>query len=943
MKLKIKSAVVKVQELIEVSDLYGTSLSYDDADKWFDEIGLKGTTIKDEFIRKSVAPKNIQYSRVQEASDVLNDELAIRFFILWLFSKSGGPVEIIKTIIKKPDLVSEGNKLYNNLDQTKLDSLKQVGDPKGFFDNLYSFISKNIGKWSAYSNSNMTQEVLDDLNRIKNECFEQMKNSLDAGEINQEYIDKCKIDYIPKLNEIIDFLKTYISTIQIKTETMTYYDSDAYRKLETEKEGELKSITEKQNAEIALLPSLSESKNEDLKPLKQKYNEIVKESNSPNASKEPEKVAEYEQSKTQLKNEIQKILEKYKEKEKEIKEKEKEIQARYAKEIGPINEKYENLKKDLEVLNPDALGGPVITVPKEEKITLNLSSAVFNWKQTKSFMSDPQGQIRKIVATAKWNSFIKSFGTLNSKVLRLLVRKDEDISLTNKNLFNYLYFNESVRYNKPNKDNIFTKSNFENLDFKTCDIHEFGGIIDWVSSNERSDATTIRYYRGRPLTPRDRKNVCNNPACQNFNNYFKATPLPDDFFLPNDSINEAYDQNGQIILDSCLECNQVGRLMYPRGSAEVPFTNGPMAMFQGFPLGLAMFNHTKHRQTIQLDPPRTVCVNGVNQFLSEVNCTEFSKPTSHELESMVNDYTWLDMRLAEQNYHNWLNRRPNREGERELASLTQDYVERKEVVLPFDNRTRDRINDLSGSEKLSGGYGWYWADLNTGTIDDEEKIRAGHCGRAMSMDGLFSLRVCTPDYSRKSTRGYNPWVNHTKATISLNKKGYLCQIKCPGNTRPDTRELWEKLVSLISTELLIPMNSTVLPFTVLKPINQIRKLLNGTEVDLANYAKPTLIQPIFEYAINPGFLRTDYTRQGVEGSCDFHIIDLPDDLLKKLYELRPDFFEYSTKFVEKSAEAEAILKRLGNIFIAEKEAEKERLKAEKEAEKERKMEENTGN
>ena len=136
------------------------------------------------------------------------------------------------------------------------------------------------------------------------------------------------------------------------------------------------------------------------------------------------------------------------------------------------------------------------------------------------------------------------------------------------------------------------------------------------------------------------------------------------------------------------------------------------------------------------------------------------------------------------------------------------------------------------------GYGFYWADLNTNTSDEECK-RMGHCGRTGSDNNLYSLR------ENKKLPGGKFTLNKSHLTSSIGDDGILYQLKGPKNSKPQEE----------FHQYILPL------FFVLGG--------GGEEVDF-------LIKGFgSEYASN----------------LDFKITDLPDDTIKELYTQRPELFE----------------------------------------------------
>ena len=135
------------------------------------------------------------------------------------------------------------------------------------------------------------------------------------------------------------------------------------------------------------------------------------------------------------------------------------------------------------------------------------------------------------------------------------------------------------------------------------------------------------------------------------------------------------------------------------------------------------------------------------------------------------------------------------------------------------------------------GYGFYWADLDTNTSDEECK-RMGHCGRTGSDKNLYSLR------ENKKLPGGKFTLNKSHLTSSIGDDGILYQLKGPKNSKPQEE----------FHQYILPL------FFVLGG--------RGEEDDY-------LIQGFgSEYA----------------SDLDFKITDLPDDTIKELYTQRPELF-----------------------------------------------------
>ncbi len=131
------------------------------------------------------------------------------------------------------------------------------------------------------------------------------------------------------------------------------------------------------------------------------------------------------------------------------------------------------------------------------------------------------------------------------------------------------------------------------------------------------------------------------------------------------------------------------------------------------------------------------------------------------------------------------------------------------------------------------GNGFYWADLETKDCT-EEKARMGHCGRS-NYGYLYSLRETRPINNKFK-------INKSHLTASIGADGIMYQLKGPKNWKP--KEEFHKYI---------------LPLFYLK-----------------NEDGEYLIQ---------GF-GTEYASQQ-----DFKLSDLPDEVIKNLYQNRPDLFE----------------------------------------------------
>lgn len=723
MKLKI---AVKKTSAQDVSNTYSTNLSsyLGNASDWFDEIGLKHTTIKEIFLESCKGPQNV--ADPGTSPYVLNDELAIRFFILWFFSRPGGPVNISsmeESDAKRPPIFLESEsglpQFSSKINTEYLQQMRFENDPKGFFDPLYFYLTENIDSWTNVLSPSIKSEDIANIKKITNECFDEMLSKQKTGEIEDQYIIKCKTNYLLHLNETVSYLKTFIKQLSIHDE----------------------------------------------------------------------------------------------------------------------------------VSDPDSSGKNKL-VP----IKVDLGQYVVTWAQTKGLMSDSKGQIRKIIAYAKFKAIQQVFLNLNKKVLKEILNKGESSSINNKNIINYIYTNPESRYNESSPKSIFPyqwanmikKFKFENLDTETDLKSKLSLIMDWVASNLRTSQITHKVLNGQLLTADDR-------------------------------------------IEEVLSDGRV-RLIFPKGTDSRTYYDGELILNEGIPMGLMMFNMQKHRLNVP--------THGLGSF---------SVPTQYDIENMVKSYNWNDMIRAQTSYHSFLTKYV---GSEDRGAF--NYIEKHGILLDYRNGSK---------------LGYYWADLNS--IDHgEEATRMDNCGRD-SYGDIFSLRSMTADNSKsniKELKGGVFWVGNSWLTVSVNKNGYIRQLKAAGNSKPTEVNLLEKIIDLLSSELNTNINSKVLPFDIIQSTRvKDKKLFNGQTVDLSIYAKSNLIQPFKGMTENPSFSTQHLPKR------DFHIADLPDNLLKRFYELRPDFFDWS----HRSNETELIDNRLKEIYRAEKEAEKERMKAEKEAEKQR--------
>jgi len=145
-------------------------------------------------------------------------------------------------------------------------------------------------------------------------------------------------------------------------------------------------------------------------------------------------------------------------------------------------------------------------------------------------------------------------------------------------------------------------------------------------------------------------------------------------------------------------------------------------------------------------------------------------------------------------------------------------------------------NDIIKDFRDENGNGFYWADL--GTKDSpEEKERMGHCGQS-KYGYIYSLRETRPINDKFK-------INKSHLTAAIGNDGIMYQLKGPKNSKP--KEEYHNYI--------LPL------FYVL-----------GGEGEEDDY----LIQ---------GF-GTEYASQQ-----DFKLTDLPNEVLKNLYQNRPELFE----------------------------------------------------
>jgi len=139
------------------------------------------------------------------------------------------------------------------------------------------------------------------------------------------------------------------------------------------------------------------------------------------------------------------------------------------------------------------------------------------------------------------------------------------------------------------------------------------------------------------------------------------------------------------------------------------------------------------------------------------------------------------------------------------------------------------------------GNGFYWADLNTKS-SDEECERMGHCGRS-SYGWLYSLRQVIPINNKYK-------LNKSVLTAAISEDGIMYQLKGVKNSKPDEKY----------QQYILPL------FYVL-----------GGEYIIGEE----------EYLIQ-GF-GTEYAAEQ-----DFKLSDLPEETIKDLYKNRPELFSSRT-------------------------------------------------
>lgn len=141
-------------------------------------------------------------------------------------------------------------------------------------------------------------------------------------------------------------------------------------------------------------------------------------------------------------------------------------------------------------------------------------------------------------------------------------------------------------------------------------------------------------------------------------------------------------------------------------------------------------------------------------------------------------------------------------------------------------------NDIIKDFRDENGNGFYWADLDT-KDSKEESERMGHCGRS-SYGYIYSLRETKPINDKFK-------INKSHLTAAIDNDGIMYQLKGAKNSKP--KEEYHNL-----------------------------------------------ILPLFYVKNDDGYLiqgfGTEYASQQ-----DFKLSDLPDDVIRNLYQNRPELFE----------------------------------------------------
>lgn len=150
------------------------------------------------------------------------------------------------------------------------------------------------------------------------------------------------------------------------------------------------------------------------------------------------------------------------------------------------------------------------------------------------------------------------------------------------------------------------------------------------------------------------------------------------------------------------------------------------------------------------------------------------------------------------------------------------------------------------------GFGFYWVDLETNNSDEECK-RMGHCGRTGYGNTLISLRETKKIPNTKYT------INKSHLTAALGEDGRIYQLKGPKNSKPK-EQYYEYIL------------------------------------------------PLF-YVLGGGGEEEDYLIKGFGSEYasdrDFKLSDLPDSVIKDLYQNRPELF--TSRSMKKKLESLGII------------------------------------
>lgn len=144
------------------------------------------------------------------------------------------------------------------------------------------------------------------------------------------------------------------------------------------------------------------------------------------------------------------------------------------------------------------------------------------------------------------------------------------------------------------------------------------------------------------------------------------------------------------------------------------------------------------------------------------------------------------------------------------------------------NEKHDIIKDF----RDENGNGFYWADLDTKN-SEEECDRMGHCGRS-SYGFLYSLRETRPINDKYK-------MNKSHLTAAIGPDGVMYQLKGPKNSKP-------------------------------------------------NEAFHPYILPLFDVKDDDGDFLIQSFGSEYASSMDFKLTDLPDEVLRNLYQNRPELF-----------------------------------------------------